>query len=71
VWEIVAAYRDFDSIEAMAAKSDLTARQIRLAVTYHARFPAEIDEAVARNRPSLDELRADFPTIDVIQVRSR
>lgn len=65
VWEIVDAYQDFGSVDRMAAKTDLSERQIRLALAYYERFPEEIDEALARNRRSLDELRTEFPTIDI------
>jgi uncharacterized protein (DUF433 family) len=71
VWEIVAAYQDFDSVEAMAKKTDLTERQIRLALAYYEQFPAEIDEALARNRRTLDELRRQYPTIDIATTRVR
>lgn len=71
VWEIVAAYQDFGTIETMAAKTDLSERQIRLAIAYYERFPAEIDDAIARNRQSLEELRAAFPSIDVASVSTR
>ena len=71
VWEIVAAYHDFGSVERMAAKTDLSERQIRLALAYRERFPDEIDTAVERNRRPLDDLRAEFPTLDVVSVRTR
>ncbi|HVM01238.1 MAG TPA: hypothetical protein VM263_01105 [Acidimicrobiales bacterium] len=69
VWEIVAASRDFDSPEAMAKATDLTERQIRLALAYHERFPEEIDDAIGRSRRSLEELKAAYPTIGVATVR--
>jgi uncharacterized protein (DUF433 family) len=68
VWEIVLAHRDFESVEQMAAKTDLSERQIRLALSYHDRFPAEIDEMIVRNQQSLVSLRAAYPTIDVSPV---
>jgi uncharacterized protein (DUF433 family) len=71
VWEIVAAHQDFDSVEAMAKKTDLTERQIRLALAYYEQFPAEIDEALRRHRRTLDELRAEYPTIDIVASRAR
>lgn len=71
LWQIVDAYRDFESIEHMAAESDLSERQIRLALAYHERFPAEIDEPIGRNRRSIEELRVAYPTIDVMFVSSR
>lgn len=71
VWEIVTASRDFASVEAMVKKSDLTERQIRLALAYHERFPEEIDDIITRSRRLLDDLRAEFPTIDVTTVAAR
>ena len=68
VWEIVAAYQDFDSVERMVAKTDLSERQIRLAMAYYKRFPAEIEDAIGRNRRPLEDLQAAFPTIDVASV---
>ncbi|MEX1006235.1 MAG: hypothetical protein WD271_00140 [Acidimicrobiia bacterium] len=71
VWEIVGAYQHFGSVERMAAKTDLSERQIRLALAYHERFPAEIDDAIGRNRQSLEQLRTAFPTIGVAPVPTR
>lgn len=71
VWEIVTASRDFASVAAMARKTDLNERQIRLALAYYERFPNEIDDIIARSLRSLDELRAEFPTIDVTTVSTR
>ena len=65
VWQIVDAYRDFGSVEAMVAEGNLSERQVRLALAYHERFPEEIDEAIALNRRSLVELRERHPSIDV------
>jgi len=71
VWEIVAAFQDFDSLEDMASKTDLSERQIRVALAYHQRFPAEIDDAIGRSRRSVEQLHAAFPTIDVVTARAR
>lgn len=65
VWQIVEAYRDFGSVKRMAAETDLTARQIELAVSYHDRFPDEIDADIERNRRPLADLRREFPAVDV------
>ncbi|MGH9000826.1 MAG: hypothetical protein ACRDY7_15710 [Acidimicrobiia bacterium] len=71
VWEVVAAYQDFGSVQLMVAKTDLSERQIRLALAYRDRFPDEIDDAVQRNRRPLEDLRAEFPTFDVTSIRTR
>ena len=67
VWEIIEALQDFRSIERMAAESDLSEHQIRLAEGYYRAFPDEIDRAIAENRRPLDELRAMYPEFDVIR----
>ncbi|HZK16435.1 MAG TPA: ribbon-helix-helix protein, CopG family [Solirubrobacterales bacterium] len=64
VWQIVDAHRDVGSVEAIVAEGNLSERTVRLALAYHERFPAEIEEAIARNRRPLKELRAAYPFID-------
>lgn len=71
VWQIVDASQSIATIEAMAAETDLSERQIRLALAYYERFPAEIEDAIVRNRRSLEQLRAEFPTIDVMLLPTR
>lgn len=61
VWAIVAAYQDFGSVDAMAKKTALTDRQIRLALAYLRTVPgrdrrrhwwdAAVDRRVARPVP--------------------
>lgn len=65
VWQVVDAYRDAGSVEAVVEGGSLDKRQVRLALAYHERFPEEIDEDIARNRRPLDRLRAEYPFIDV------
>lgn len=66
VWEIVRAYQDFGSVELMVAETDLTERQIQLALAYYQQFPDEIDAAITEDRHPLDELRRRYPTVDVL-----
>jgi uncharacterized protein (DUF433 family) len=65
VWQVIDAHRDLGSVEAMAAAGNLSERQVRLALAYYERFPDEIDEAIARNRRPLAQLRAEYPFIEV------
>jgi uncharacterized protein (DUF433 family) len=64
VWQIVRAWQDFGDVEVMLDASDLTERQIRLALAYHQRFPDEIDAAIREDRRSLASLRSEYPFID-------
>jgi len=65
VWQVIDAYRYFESVEATVAETDLSERLLRLALAYYARFPHEIDEMIDRNRVTIAELADRFPTIAV------
>lgn len=66
VWEIVAASRSFASPLEMAAKTDLSESQIRLALAYYEEFPEEIDDAIRESETPLARLQREFPTIDTV-----
>jgi len=68
VWEIVAASRSYDTPAEMAAATDLTEAQIRLALAYYADFPDQIDAPITDNERPLAELKRQYPTIDTIVV---
>jgi uncharacterized protein (DUF433 family) len=68
VWEIVGAFRGFKSPDQMAADTDLSAAQVRLALAYHAEFADEIDHAISENERSLQQLRREYPTVATIDV---
>lgn len=63
IWEIIRAYQDFGSIAEMAAASDLTEAQIRLALAYYERFPTEVDAAIAESRRSVNFTPATLQSI--------
>jgi hypothetical protein len=52
----------------MAAATDLTEPQIRVALAYYAEFTEEIDAAIAENQRSLAEFQRQYPTIDTIAI---
>ena len=66
LWEIVAASRTHRTPSEMAAATELTEPQIRLALAYYAEFPDEIDAAIADSARPLAELQRQYPTIDTI-----
>jgi uncharacterized protein (DUF433 family) len=68
VWEIVAASRSYRTPTEMAAATDLTEPQIRLALAYYAELPDEVDVAIAESARPLAELQRQYPTIDTIAV---
>ena len=68
VWEIVAAARAYETAGEMAAATDLTEPQIRVALAYYAEFAEEIDAAITENERSLADFQRQYPTIDTIAV---
>jgi len=65
VWQIVDAHDVLGSVERTAEGGAVNERQIRLALDYYARFPEEIDAAIAENRRSIEHLEEEFPFIAV------
>jgi hypothetical protein len=58
---------DFGSPEKLVADTHLSLAQVRLVVAYRNAYTEEIDELIADNRRPLDELRALFPFIEVVE----
>lgn len=65
VWEIIQMLDDFGSQEALVEETHLAPAQVRLAVAYRDAYREEIDEAIADNRRSPDEMRELFPFVTV------
>ncbi|MGH2872207.1 MAG: hypothetical protein ACRDL5_07055 [Solirubrobacteraceae bacterium] len=68
VWEIAAASSSFQTPGQMAAATDLSEPQVRLALAYYSEFRAEVDAAIAENERPLADLQRRYPTIDMIAV---
>jgi len=68
VWEIVEAYRDFGSLERMLGETDLSERQLRLALAYAEAYPDEIEQALAENRRPVEDWRRLYPFVHVTEV---
>lgn len=67
VWEIVEAFTDYDEDgEKMLSETALAPRQLRMALAYYREFKGEIDEAIADNRRSIDEIEAEYPFLEVV-----
>jgi uncharacterized protein (DUF433 family) len=67
VWEVIQMLEDLGSPEKLVTDTHLSLAQVRLAVAYRNAYPEEIDELIADNRRPLDELRALFPFIEVVE----
>lgn len=70
VWQIIEAWRDFGSSDRMVQETDVTEPQLRLALAYHQRFPDEIEADTRRNSPTLDELRREYPDVELVDLGS-
>jgi len=63
IWEIVQMLEEFGAVDALVADTQLSERQVRLALAYREEFPDDIDEAIADNRRPLEDLHALYPFI--------
>jgi hypothetical protein len=61
VWEAIACYRGFGSVERMTQELEISERQMSLALEYYRCFPEEIDEAIAGNNRTVEEVLAELP----------
>jgi uncharacterized protein (DUF433 family) len=69
VWEVLDALQDFGTPERLLAESELSEAQLRVALAYYEEFGQEVDDAIAENRRSLEQLHRQYPTIDVLDGR--
>jgi uncharacterized protein (DUF433 family) len=65
VWEIVQMLEDFGSIEDFVTQTQLSERQVRLAVAYRDSYPDEIVQAIAENRRTAEQWRELYPFIEL------
>ena len=65
VWEIIQMLDDFGSIERLLRQTQLTERQVRLALAYRDSYPDEIAEAIAQNRRTPDEWHELYPFVEL------
>src|SRR3954470_23860438 len=49
VWEICQMVEEFESVDELAADTQLPPRHVQLALAYRDRYPNEIEEAIAEN----------------------
>lgn len=63
VWEIIHMLEDFGSIQRLVKGTQLSERQVRLAIAYRDSHPDEIADAIAQNRRPLDEWRELYPFV--------
>lgn len=63
IWEVIEAYQAFNTLERLLDESELTERQVSLALAYYAVFPIEIDRAIAANRQDQQLLRQQYPML--------
>ncbi len=63
VWEIVQMVQECESIEQLVAETQLSERQVRLALSYRDSYPDEVADAIAANRRPVEEWRELYPFV--------
>ncbi len=64
IWEIAQMLDDFGSIEALTDETQLTERQVRLAIAYRETYPEEIADAIGQNRRTTETWRELYPFVE-------
>jgi uncharacterized protein (DUF433 family) len=67
VWEICQMVEEFESIDELVAETQLTERQVRLALAYREEYPEEIEEAIGENRRPPEEWQQLYPFVQTQQ----
>src|SRR5271154_3316441 len=65
VWEVTQMLEDFGSIDSLVERTQLSERQVNLAVAYRDSYPEEIADAIAQNRRTAEQWRELYPFIVV------
>jgi hypothetical protein len=65
VWEILQMLEDFGSLEQLVYATQLSERQVRLALAYRDSYPEEIAQAIAQNRRTAEEWHELFPFVEL------
>jgi uncharacterized protein (DUF433 family) len=65
VWEVVQMLEDYGSTESLVEQTQLSERQVHLAVAYREGYPDEVAEAIAENRRSPEQWRELYPFIEL------
>jgi hypothetical protein len=63
VWEIVQMAEDYGSVEELVAETQLSERQVALALAYRDSYPDEVADQVAENRRPVEEWRELYPFV--------
>ena len=65
VWEIIQMLDDLGSVELLADETQLTERQVRLAIAYRDNYREEIAEAIAQNRRTVAAWHELYPFVEI------
>ena len=65
IWEIIQMLEDFGSIERLVDETQLTERQVRLAIAYRDSYPEEIAGATTQNRRTAEEWHELYPFVEL------
>jgi uncharacterized protein (DUF433 family) len=65
IWEIIQMLEDFGSIGRLVDETQLTERQVRLAIAYRDSYPEEIAGATTQNRRTAEEWHELYPFVEL------
>jgi len=65
IWETVQMLEDFGSLERLVENTQLSERQVRLALAYRDAYPEEIAAGIAENRRNTAEWHELYPFVEL------
>ena len=65
VWEILQMLEDFGSLELVVEATQLSERQVRLALAYREAYPEEIAQAISQNRRTAEQWHELYPFVEL------
>ena len=65
IWETVQMLEDFGSLERLVENTQLSERQVRLALAYRDAYPEEIAAGIAENRRTTAEWHELYPFVEL------
>jgi uncharacterized protein (DUF433 family) len=65
VWEIAQMLEDYGSVESLVEQTQLSERQVRLAIAYRDSYAEEIAEAIAENSRSAEQWHELYPFVEL------
>jgi len=67
IWQVIRSLQDWDNdAEKMCREAEFPLRLVEIALAYYREFPEEIDEAIALDPRTIEQLRREYPFARIV-----